>query len=127
MREENELIARFMGGTKQIVGPDGLHGYKPGTVLWRDVFDDPGTVTYLLFDSDWDWLMPVVERIETLDHYRYGFTIDPHGVMCLDYALNEKVLFQVDQQEGDSKIRIVHEAVIEFVKMYTTTQQEQKQ
>lgn len=136
MRDDNELIAEFMGLTwtkKSMVNyPNGHEDWDielPGhfRIMKYGLRDHLFSKLPIFYHESWHWIMPVVEKIETLDHYRYGFTIDPHGVMCLDYALNEKVLFQVDQQEGDSKIRIVYESVLEFIKMYTTKQQEQKQ
>lgn len=70
IEQMNEAIARFMGGVKQIIPKGGLHGYKEGTVLWMYLFSgnaDP--VRSLEYNTSWDWLMPVVEKINTLKEH----------------------------------------------------------
>lgn len=55
--ENNELIAQFIGMTKG----------RPDDPRWEnDWFDDKGIINgqrndYLLFDTSWDWLMPVIK------------------------------------------------------------------
>ena len=69
VKDGNELIAKFMGGVKQIIPKGGLHGYKQGTELWMSVFSsNPDPLSYLSFNDEWDWIMPVVERIESMGY-----------------------------------------------------------
>jgi len=56
LREERILIARFMT-------------YEP-EVLEKDLLK-AGCVESMQYDSDWNWIMPVVERIEDKYAYRY--------------------------------------------------------
>tara|TARA_R100001463_G_scaffold70799_5_gene124489 strand:+ start:288 stop:602 length:315 start_codon:yes stop_codon:yes gene_type:complete len=53
---DNKIIAEFMGVEKE----NGLY-------LFTTPMDDYKTDT-LYFDTSWDWLMPVVEKIETLGY-----------------------------------------------------------
>jgi len=49
----NELIAEFLGYTQP-------HPKYPGTTYWYKEGEEP--LTILSFDTDWNWLMEVVEK-----------------------------------------------------------------
>ncbi len=58
MKTDNELIAEFMEFTRI-----GVHG--SGAIIWGNV---PGPIGHCIgeeFDTQWNWLMPVVEKINT--------------------------------------------------------------
>ncbi len=94
--EGNELIAQFMGLEKE----NGLY-------LFTTPMDDYKTDT-LYFDTSWDWLMPVVEKIQKL----YEECMDYNNQMPEDYYY--KVL-----DKGISTPReIIYKAVVEFIKQY---------
>jgi len=59
--KNNELIAEFMGYEVE-------HGkcYSP---KYKD-----GTIAPMQFDKSWDWLMPVIDKIE-------NDGLDPHGMI----------------------------------------------
>jgi len=92
--ENNRLIAEFMD------------------------FPDLGTegdFSYLKYHEYWKWLMPVVEKIESLRDVNgnaYRFTID----MCNAQieGTHIKIL------GGSHKINATYKAVVEFIKKYTT-------
>ena len=58
--EGNELIAEFMGVDTKF--SDEL--YKDSRSVLRYLIDNKSKYDGLLFHSSWDWLMPVVEKIE---------------------------------------------------------------
>ena len=94
--EGNELIAQFMGLEKE----NELY-------LFTTPMDDYKTDT-LYFDTSWDWLMPVVEKIQKL----YEECMDYNNQMPGDYYY--KVL-----DKGISTPReIIYKAVVEFIKQY---------
>jgi len=67
----------------------------------------------LSYDFSWNWLMPVVEKIESLrnpDGNAYRFTID----MC-NAQIEET---NIEILGGAYKIDVVYKAVVEFVKYY---------
>ena len=107
--EGNKLIAEFMITQKPS---------DDFCVNWKDkiefsVFMNGKSKTYLYsklkFHSSWDWLMPVVEKIEDLGHgvtiYRKGCQIN--DVHCTNTGFRH-----------NSKIEETYQAVIEFIKWY---------
>jgi len=74
---------------------------------------------HLLFHSSWDWIMPVVERIESLENRRFGLWIDPHGVEIYDYIESpERTIVASFKWDSESKISLVWAAVVNFIKWY---------
>jgi hypothetical protein len=58
--ENNKLIAEFMGFQETSIG-------------WYDaeeclLFEKDNTFDTLKFDTDWNWIMKVIEKIESLDY-----------------------------------------------------------
>lgn len=108
--EMNEAIARFMGleGTSEFL----RQNYQT--------------------HKDWQLLMVVVEKIETLENKRFGVCIDVLDTMIMDYNCTgydegEKVIIQTDiyPDNGDTKISITHAAVYQFITWYNDNQQKQ--
>ena len=106
MKTDNELIAEFMDVPK-------VHGYD----LWdtsktgKPIYGLPSRE--LRYHSSWDWLMPVVEKIESL-----GYTVD---IANSDYQIRktgdtEAFIFHYGPDRP--KIKAVYEAVVEFIKWY---------
>jgi hypothetical protein len=101
-RENNALIAQFMGVEK------GKHTHfmvEPFSLESYDTEDD------LKYDISWDWLMPVVEKIESLRDVNgnaYRFTID----MC-----NAQIEgTHIEIIGGAYKLNTTYKAVVEFIK-----------
>lgn len=59
------------------------------------------------YDSDWNWLMPVVEKIEGMG---YGLTID--GTICEIYKSDRDYCIKC----ADTKLSATYEAVCDFIK-----------
>lgn len=57
IEEMNKEIAEFMGNT--IIVNDGQHAFV--YVIGKDI-----SVDDLLFHASWDWLMPVIGKIQTM-------------------------------------------------------------
>tara|TARA_R110000803_G_scaffold76747_3_gene141488 strand:+ start:4217 stop:4609 length:393 start_codon:yes stop_codon:yes gene_type:complete len=127
--KDNKLIAEFMGLS-----------IKEGVCYYTDADDmfpmgieveEP----YLPYNTSWDWLMPVVEKIES-----YNASVTINGLYSV---FNKKVGHQVtirieavEMNEGgnsawvledeylhhsdikDSKIEAVYQAVVEFINQY---------
>jgi len=102
--ENNKLIAEFMGLLKD------KNGYykKDGEILY--------VLSELDYSSSWDWLMPVVEEIETLSYNKGEVLIT---VNHQNYSICEiKTPFKTFGLLGTKKIQVVYETVIEFIKWY---------
>jgi len=103
--ENNKLLAEFLN-CKQ----DGSGQYLIPNWGWDKVEN-------LKFHSDWNWLMEVVEKIESLvfpnDTY-YNFNIlSGCYVTIIDSKINE-----FGSYSGSTKIEAVYNACIEFIKWY---------
>lgn len=115
IEKSNKLIAEFMG----IKTYRGGKGIGKGQIFYRGAnpnhFKSVSQNT-LHYHSSWDWLMPVVEKIEGLGwEVQIGYHL---------YAKESEILVH---DSGDShhwtyrnssKIQAVYEAVIEFIKFY---------
>jgi hypothetical protein len=89
---DNKLIAEFMGVEKE----NGLY-------LFTTPMDDYKT-DELYFHISWDWLMPVVWKIE-------------------DYlADNVGKVGYFDECLSSNDLEVRYQAVVEFIKIYNTTQ-----
>ena len=120
--ESNKLIAEFMemksGKKYKLVSSD----YNL-TVMDRTLYTCEAHE--LRFHLSWDWLMPVVEKIETL--FDGGIEVGIHfGSTIIDQCrdtdegqLHEPItLFEITMSEGynfESKIGFTYEAVVKFI------------
>jgi len=115
--ENNKLIAQFMGympTSKEIGEQTFTHDtMEKGTVIWLSQFK---------YHSSWDWLMPVVEKIET----EQGCIIE----MWLSLGKGCKINRLQSKSEGgilhfanesNSLIEAVCQSVVEFIKWYNIT------
>lgn len=106
--EGNRLIAEFLGGE--------LVPEKQGNVYWFKDYHHFLTnhkalnVYALKYHSSWDWLIPVVEKIESMNYY---FNISNSHVI----VVNSENGYEYDDMY-DSKIEAVWQAVVSFAKWY---------
>jgi hypothetical protein len=91
-RENNKLIAEFMGLETQRMDTDGYH------VLYENpITGDYEGEGHLDYDESWDWLMPVVKKIEQ--------TVEGVPPQLLHLSLF-------------SEHREIYNAVVEFIEWY---------
>jgi hypothetical protein len=102
-KTDNELIARFMGGVSQKATSYSIHDYP--NELPSHILKD------LKYHKSWDWLMPVVEKIETLK-----FSVMVIGKYTRIQCPHPYKEFATDICEN--KIQSVYKAVVEFIKWY---------
>ena len=102
MNTDNELIADFMGY-------EVLDKYPRHNIVAPE---SGGRKFYLRnkmkYQTSWDWLMPVVEKIESLRHY---VLIDTGSCEIG----GDDVPVSISYENGDTKIKMVYLAVIEFI------------
>ena len=101
--EGNKLIAEFMGGYTpyERFGNSTEYYYNGGYVYLNDMH----------FHSSWDWLMPVVDKIESLrdeNGNAYRFTIDMGNAQI--EGTNIEIV------GGSCKLDTTYQAVVEFIK-----------
>ena len=112
--EQNQLIAEFMGAKMKsfVEGYAGTFYYLNGK---RWVQPDS-----LKYHTSWDWLMPVVEKIEdckVLDDFGFSVIIDNWQVNIRSCFSGQNVVFV---SSGQSKIAVVHSAIIQFITWYNS-------
>lgn len=142
--ENNKLIAQFMGGvithTQEYEMPHGSH--STGVIeYWDKIKGKPidgyedAKVGIFGYNYSWDWLMPVVEKIENINdfdkYYKWkdiddeersnfaGYEVDIDRDRCkiwLNLELDPSELLG-SGQEGD-KLKSTYKAVVEFIKWY---------
>ena len=114
--ENNKLIAEFMGFQKTNVGWYDSEETMPSLSNTYDsnTFDEHE----LAFHTSWDWLMPVVEKIE--------HKIEPE-VRVLIYEDEVEIWQKTEpkwtelvnvQANGDGKLSNTYKAVVEFINQY---------
>ena len=104
--ENNKLFAEFLGYSQP-------HPDYPNTTYWYKKDYQP--LTILLFHSDWNWLMRVVEKIESL-----GYTVTIAGVMCKVTKVLDLENSIVSYVLGDKsrKLELIYTTMVEFVKWH---------
>jgi|LakMenE01Jun11ns_1017448.scaffolds.fasta_scaffold9942154_1 hypothetical protein len=127
--ENNKLIAEFMG-YKLMPCNNGLAWESPHTKVIDDKFNLHGKLfhtkgsthydyanSYLKFDSEWNWLMEVIQAIE-----EKGFVVAIRGISCAIYPLlkdnPEDYISSFVCGNLSRKIDIVYSAIIGFIKWY---------
>ena len=111
MKDNNILLANFIGMQKTNVG-----WYDAEEILLKVEKDN--TFDILKFNTDWNWIMQVVEKIETLET-KDGrtFTIDMHrdSVLIFEYGIHtNEIVFT----EGKGRLDNLYNACVEFVEWW---------
>lgn len=102
--ENNKLLAEFLGAKQYDAEDDFVYFDETDNIFSNDTI----SLKSLKFNTDWNWLMQVVEKIESLDIY-YSKYIDYNSSM-----------FTSGKIELSTKIEAVYNACVEFVKWYNT-------
>ena len=116
--KNNKLIADFIGASKTSNCKDN-EMFIPGQTICRIDTIELGKGHILKFHKSWDWLMPVVEKIESefcssnIHYYSAGMMKQEYVVEFLGYNIDYD-----NSQYDKSKIKAVYKAVIKFIKWY---------
>ncbi len=113
--EGNKLIAEFMKIQTEKIGYYYNKEFYGGMAF---------AISEMKYHSSWDWLMPVVEKIEKL---RVGL----NASVCVEYmSNNQKFNFKIFDEfynfsvvkagNIENKLITIWEAVIEFIKWYNS-------
>ena len=103
--ERNVLIAEFMG----IKDSENRYSHESSEYYFE--------ACELLFHYSWDWLMSVVEKIESLGCIvEVSFSI---ATICRIYSVRHRVNFTT---ENNISISAVYDAVIDYIKWYNSTE-----
>jgi len=100
--ENNKLMAEFLGYSQP-------HPEYPQSTYWYKQGKPP--ITILRFDTDWNWLMEVVDKI---NNYNNIFSINENKVIITNNEKNEVILIVIS---GSMK-EAVYNACIQFIQWY---------
>ena len=101
--ENNKIIAKFMGATLT----------KDLQIMYPVYEGDSSYVKDLKYHLDWNWLMEVVEKIESLG-YKVDISKWENSQYCGIYLNGKKI----SGNETNTKIEAVYNACLEFIKWY---------
>lgn len=137
INEGNKLIAEFMewqqhwlvGGNKMAAsGIERLYGfYVPKELTTKTLHGHPfEDFECLKFSSSWDWLMPVVEKIESLtshDYFSVEFSLI--GNECeFGIHIDAEHYRGIAYENHETKIDSVYKAVVQFIKWHNLNETE---
>ena len=105
-QENNKLIAEFMGFTSE----KNIGWYDNDMMMPQNVYDTQNGNCFdeLLFDTSWDWLMPVIKKVNMVTKYDDYNQNRLHIQRVLDDCINENAV-GIDE---------VCKAVVEFINEY---------
>ena len=118
MKTDNELIAEFMGMSSFKTEHDTF--WHPNEKCTPENWKYHSLDLDNFYPKSWDWLMPVVDKIEStpFSNFLYsspGYWVVIDGDSC---EIKEDKLTIITKSKGVSKIDAVYKAVVEFIKWY---------
>jgi hypothetical protein len=110
IEESNKLIAEFMGLVKEPTEKNFDAYYPPFDGVEGEYF----APIELKYNTSWDWLMPVVEKIESLG---FQVTIGSECYCVIQDGWKEG-LEEIHYMKDNSKLLCTYGAVVEFIKWH---------
>jgi hypothetical protein len=115
-KEKNELIARFLEFTQKSY----VKNPEEKDLLWCD--NKHGLpVGELKFDQSWDWLMPVLDKIEALGYDTSICTMKGEQLVQMWRKTNWKKATDLiidDDFGGRTKFETTYDSVVSFIEWY---------
>ena len=115
--ENNKIIAEFLN--VKIHPCETIENFKFLPIEERGLYNGY-FIDELKYHEDWNWLMVVVEKIESLEIFdrmgRFNINTKNFDENYTSFITDKDEDFI--QCEGDTKIEAVYNAVVEFIKWY---------
>lgn len=108
MIESNKLMAKFLGCFQD---DKGFWGFKDTPIYQRWHTDRFLDCTH--YDTDWNWLMQVVEKIENLDNV-VKIHLNSCFILSNESFANGKTFYK-GKSHSETKIRAVYSACLQFI------------
>lgn len=121
-QEGNKLIAEFMGWKCEYSKQ--TNGETYFIIERGEKLEYP--IEHLQYHSSWDWLMPVVEKIEGLgfDTAVCGISVGEENIIeCLISPVIKNNNIEVHIKQSGEKIKILWQSIILFIQWYNTQKQ----
>ena len=123
--ENNKLLAEFMGVFDKILSTQNIHSWSDAPFYYTTENSKEKVIenisNYVKYDTDWNWLMEVVEKIEQL---RYVTEISGNierKFTCIAYPnTSEEYISRIGYGEEMflNKKYVTYQAVVAFIKWY---------
>ena len=120
--ENNKLIAEFMGVFDKILSTSNIHSWSDAPFYYTTEDTREKVIKniskYSKYNKDWNWLMQVVEKIESIEDGIYQVDILQEGCKILKKCslLIDKTVSKLEPDT--TKIKSVYLACVEFIKWY---------
>ena len=120
--ENNKLIAEFMGVFDKILSTGNIHSWSDAPFYYTTEDTKEKVIKniskYSKYSKDWNWLMKVVEKIESIEDGIYQVDILQEGCKILKKCslLIDKTVSKLEPDT--TKIKSVYLACVEFIKWY---------
>lgn len=125
--ETNKLIAQFMGGVLLNVhnGSDNETGVLVDYVHKVNYPDNQRyhSLDHLPYNKSWDWLMPVVVKINLIDDYNYTVIIKSMDVDIFSDKDAKMIVSGNSPHDACDLILSVYDSVVEFIQWYNKNKQ----
>ena len=119
--ENNKLIAEFMGVFDKILSTGNIHSWSDAPFYYTTEDTREKVIKNISKDSkynkDWNWLMEVVEKIESIKIETYKVRVDIYFNCCQINPTHWEQLISIYGTK-ETKIEAVYNACIEFIKWY---------
>ena len=102
--EDNKLIAEFMG-----MKYSDKRSFNNGE--WTQ-----SVRSLSKFQTSWDWLMPVVDKIESFEDENRCAKYNVNMLQCWVEIINNDTSEEIVEAEGINKRQATYKAVVEFIK-----------
>lgn len=116
IKEGNRIIAEFMGA---VINPNWTDEATYCFQKYNVPTKTSGfnwAVSQMQYHSSYDWIMPVVEKIEAIED-NDGFTPFVVEIICNDTAIKDQINRDIIcYEECETKIESIFKAVVEFIK-----------
>jgi hypothetical protein len=116
--ENNKVIMKYMGiEPKFILGKyrwDDLPYFVTSNESKRKTINS--VAEYVKYHKSWDWLMPVVEKIEE-DFEDLDIDILCHGTRIYVWRTDEELVNNIAKLSFSNKIEHTYDAVVKFLKL----------
>ena len=125
LEEKNRMIAKFMGfeDESRFIGG---HNVMRRKTIWKFGCQQYESYNYddLKYHISWDWLMPVVEKIESLEYsVEKNLQRIDGDFQCLitkgnDILFQEFAVKSIESGHWEHVLKAMHYLVVEFINFY---------
>ena len=122
--ENNKLIAEFMGVFDKILSTGNIHSWSDAPFYYTTEDTKEKVIKnickYSKYDSDWNWLMKVVEKINTIDEDRFTVQIFSMDTYIYDSKDRNFIIKTELTYNPDELIKSVYNTCVKFIKWYNS-------